>query len=314
MIETQGLVKQFGRVRALNGLTFRVEAGTIAGLLGANGAGKTTTLSILAGRLAPGQGLARVAGLDAAGGALALGSAVGFLPETPPLYAEMRLADYLAFAARLRGVPKQETGPRVEETLAALGLADLAGRRCGGLSHGMRRRAGIAQALVHRPPVLLLDEPMAGLDPAQVVQFRQLIASLRGRHTVLLSTHQLSEAAKLCDKVVLMCKGRAVEDPRLANGSLPARHQGYTLRLTVRGDEPRLRQALAPLVSQTFDLSPHPLLPGALAVQFTAAEDLREEAARRVVEAGLGLLELGAAEEQDLEALFLELTRQEPIS
>jgi ABC-2 type transport system ATP-binding protein len=215
MIEAAGLTRTFGTTRALAGVDLSVGAGDVVGLLGPNGAGKSTTMRILAGALAATSGEVRVAGHDVLEDPLAVKRVVGFLPERPPVYADMVVADYLRHAAILRGV--QDVGRAVDEVIDRTGLREVAHRLAGHLSKGFLQRVGLAQALVHAPAVLLLDEPSSGLDPAQRVEVRRLVRALAdGEVTVVVSTHVLAEVEALCDRVVVLHEGRVVAQDDLA--------------------------------------------------------------------------------------------------
>ncbi len=223
MIETRALAKRYGDVTALSDVSFRVETGEIVGFLGPNGAGKTTALRILSTYLTPDGGSATVAGHDVVREPMEVRRRLGYLPEQPPLYLDHTVVEYLGFCAALRGVPRGRIRPAVDAALQRCGLGDVRARLVGNLSKGYRQRVGLAQALVHGPQVLLLDEPTVGLDPHQIVEIRNLIRSLAGAHTVLLSSHLLPEVAMTCSKVVVVHRGRVaatgpVEDLAGAGG------------------------------------------------------------------------------------------------
>ncbi len=215
MIEVSGLNKAYGPRAALRDVSFTVARGEIVAFLGPNGAGKTTTMRILTGFLSADAGDVKVAGFDVFDEPRAVRERVGYLPETPPLYPELSVGVYLDFCAELRGMGKAERSRRVGETMERVGLAGWERRLLGSLSKGYRQRVGLAQALVHDPPVLILDEPTSGLDPAQVAGIRDLVVSLAGDHTVILSTHILSEVEALCPRAVVITNGRIVADGSL---------------------------------------------------------------------------------------------------
>jgi len=210
MIEVRDLTKRFGRVEAVRGISFTVGRGEIVGFLGPNGAGKTTTMRILAGVFPPTSGEVRIAGADPVREPLRCRRAVGYFPEYAPFYPDLSVAGYLRFVARLKRVPRADRARTVESVLAACGLQAVADRRVGTLSKGYRQRVGLAQALCGDPPILVLDEPTIGLDPAQVVEVRTLVARLRGDRTVFFSSHVLSEVEALCERVVVVARGRVV--------------------------------------------------------------------------------------------------------
>ncbi len=210
MIEVNSISRRYGSLVAVNGISFSVEPGEVLGFLGPNGAGKTTTMRILVGALGATSGTARVAGHDVATQSRQARRALGYLPDTPPVYPSMTVRDYLDYAARLRGVPSKDRRQAVASTISKTGLDQVDGRLIANLSRGYRQRVGLAQALVHDPKVLILDEPTTGLDPAQVAEIRNLIRDLRGERTVVLSTHILSEVTATCDRVVIISGGQLV--------------------------------------------------------------------------------------------------------
>ena len=212
MIALAGVSKAFGAARALHDVSFSVGAGEVVGFVGPNGAGKTTTLRLISGYLSPDAGTIAVDGIDVERDRRAACARIGYLPETVPLYREMRVADYLAFRARLKGVARNEVEAQVERALERTHTVEVRRRPIGVLSRGFRQRVGLADALVASPPVLLLDEPTAGLDPVQVREFRELLADLAGTHTVLLSSHILPEIEAVTDRVVMLAGGQVVAD------------------------------------------------------------------------------------------------------
>ena len=210
MIEVQHLTKRYGRVTAVDDISFRVEKGEILGFLGPNGAGKTTTMRVLTGYMPPTEGAVIVAGYDVFQQPVDAKRRTGYLPETPPLYPEMTVREYLTFVAKIKGITPAERKARVESVIDRVRVADMADRHCAKLSKGYRQRAGLAQALIHNPEVLILDEPTAGLDPKQIIETRELIKGLAGDHTIILSTHILPEVSQTCQRVVIINKGRVV--------------------------------------------------------------------------------------------------------
>jgi ABC-2 type transport system ATP-binding protein len=210
VIEVQGLTKRYGPFTAVDNVSFKAERGEILGFLGPNGAGKTTTMRVLTGYMPPTEGKAIVAGYDVLEQPIEAKRRTGYLPETPPLYPDMTVADYLAFCSRIKGVPRSERASRVRTVMERTRIADVAKRHCGKLSKGYRQRVGLAQALLHNPEVLILDEPTAGLDPKQIIETRRLIKELGGDHTVILSTHILPEVSQTCHRIVIINRGRVV--------------------------------------------------------------------------------------------------------
>jgi ABC-2 type transport system ATP-binding protein len=303
MIRVEGLTKDYGARRAIDRLSFEAEQGEIVGFLGPNGAGKTTTMRILTGYMPPSYGRAIVAGYDVVDESLEVRRRVGYLPETVPLYTDMTLWDYLKFFADLRHLPDAED--RVDETLDKVGLLDRADGYVSNLSKGMRQRLGLAQALIHKPEVLILDEPTIGLDPAQVVEVRKLIKEVGKERTVLLSTHILSEAQQVCDRVLIINKGKIVaeDSPQNLQSRLAGAERGV---LRVKGDADDLAGKLGKIKGmEAVQAKPD----GSIEFQFLPDQDVRPEIARIVVKDGYDLLEMRALS-MSLEEIFLELTRE----
>jgi ABC-2 type transport system ATP-binding protein len=252
MIEAERLSKRYGDLLAVDGVSFTVGQGEVVGFLGPNGAGKTTTMRILTGFLPPTDGTARIAGHDLFRDPLAARRAIGYLPESPPLYPEMDVEGYLRYVATLKGVPRRERGAAVERALVRCGLSHVRRRVIGALSKGYRQRVGIAQAIVHDPPVLILDEPTIGLDPTQIREIRGLLAELAApkeggtQHTIILSTHMLAEVEAICRRVILIHNGRKRVDAPLADLTRGgARLEELFARVTMRepDDEPAAAEA-----------------------------------------------------------------------
>ena len=248
MIEVERLEKSYGFARALKGISFAVQKGEVIGFLGPNGAGKSTTMKILTGYLLPSGGRAAVAGHDVVAESLAVRRCIGYLPESTPLYGEMRVDDYLAFCAEIRGVPAGRRKAAIARAVELCGLQRVTGKNIVELSKGYKQRTGLAQAIVHEPPVLILDEPTSGLDPNQIVEVRKLIERLGQEHTVVLSTHYLQEVEKSCTRVIVVHRGEIVADG--THQQLVDRLPGGGLRLSVRGPEPavlaQVRELLPP--------------------------------------------------------------------
>lgn len=313
MIEIQELYKYYGDQRAVGPLTTSIEQGEIIGLLGLNGAGKTTTLRILACDLLPTSGSVRVAGLDVVERPDAVKAKVGYLPDQPPLYEEMTVSEYLGFAAQLRGVTRADTGKLVAEAIELTELGDVSRKIIGALSHGYKQRVGIAQAIVHSPDLVVLDEPISGLDPVQIVEMRELVRSLRGEHTVVVSSHILSEISETCDRILVINDGTIRWSGSERELSVALR-QGSRISVTVRA--PDLGEAAAFEKARDVALK----LPGVLAIEagktsevgagfaalsVRAESDVRDALCRALVLSDLGVVSLGR--EQELEAMFLEL-------
>jgi ABC-2 type transport system ATP-binding protein len=305
MIQVEGLTKDYGSRRAVENLTFHTEKGEIVGFLGPNGAGKTTTMRILCGYMPPTSGTARVAGFDVVDESLAVRKRVGYLPETVPLYHDMTVFDYLKYMADLRHV--QDVEDRVDEVIETVHMQDRAFSHISSLSKGMRQRIGLAQAIVHKPEVLILDEPTIGLDPAQIVDVRNLIRELGKERTVLLSTHILSEAQQICNRVLIINKGKIVAEDTPER--LQARIIGaQRVSLKVGGDDQGLESVIGkvPGILRVFTGET-----GSIEFETVAGQDVRPEVARAVVTAGFGLLEMKPVG-ISLEDIFMELTRDQP--
>jgi ABC-2 type transport system ATP-binding protein len=247
MIEVRNLTRRYGEVLALDGVSFRVAEGEVAGFLGPNGAGKSTCMKILTGSLAPHRGEIRIGGLDVLSDPLAARRLVGFMPENVPLYREGSVRSFLRFVAELKGVARGELREQVEGVMERCGLGAMAERPVGHLSKGFRQRAGLAQALVGDPPVLVLDEPSSGLDPHQIVGIRELIRSFRGEKTVLLSSHILAEVGQVCERVLILDEGRLVCEEDAAN--LAAEGEQRVV-LSWDGNRDEVHRALAAVVGK----------------------------------------------------------------
>lgn len=310
MIEVQHLTKRYGRVTAVDDVSFRVESGEILGFLGPNGAGKTTTMRILTGYMPATTGKAVVAGFDVFDQPIEAKRRIGYLPETPPLYPDMTVLEYLQFVAKVKGVPANERRQRIHDVMVRTRVDDMAGRLCSKLSKGYRQRVGLAQALVHNPDVLVLDEPTAGLDPKQIIETRELIKALAGSHTIILSTHILPEVSQTCQRVVIINKGRvvAVDTPE----NLTARLRGSeTMYLQVDAAGADVRGALERLggVTRVVEVDRRGAAIG-YEVESEHGRDVRRDLARAVVGGGWGLLELRPMR-MSLEEIFLSLTTEE---
>jgi ABC-2 type transport system ATP-binding protein len=237
MIEVRNLTKRYGDLVAIRDISFIADKGQILGFLGPNGAGKTTTMRIITGYMPASSGTVNVAGFDIFDQSYEVRKRIGYLPENPPLYADMTVTSYLRFAGRIRGIPRAELDDAVDRVLLKCGLADVNGRVVGHLSKGFKQRVGLAQALIHDPVVLVLDEPTIGLDPKQIIDIRQLIRDLSGERTVILSTHILPEVAQLCQKVVIINQGRIAVEGELAELTRNAPLEQVFLQSISREDE-----------------------------------------------------------------------------
>jgi ABC-2 type transport system ATP-binding protein len=310
VIEVQHLSKRYGPVAAVQDVSFRVERGEILGFLGPNGAGKTTTMRVLTGYMPPTEGKAIVAGFDVFEQPIEAKRRTGYLPETPPLYPDMTVAEYLAFVAKIKGVPSADRKARVKAVMDRTRIADMADRLCSRLSKGYRQRVGLAQALIHNPDVLILDEPTAGLDPKQIIETRELIKELAGDHTIILSTHILPEVSQTCQRVVIINKGKvvAVDTP----DNLTARLRGSeTMYLQVDAAGADAGPAIARIngVTRVAEADKRDGRVG-YEVESEQGHDVRRDLARTVVTNGWGLLELRPLR-ISLEEIFLSLTTEE---
>lgn len=306
MIEVVGLTKFYGEVKALEEVTFDVRRGEILGFLGPNGAGKTTTMRISTGFLSPTSGTAKVAGYDVVENSLEVRRLTGYLPETVTLYGEMRVRDYLGYMARIRGISRRSLRERVDYVMERCGLTQVADRLIGHLSKGYRQRVGIAQALVHDPQVLILDEPTIGLDPVQVREVRQLIKSMAGERTIILSTHILPEVSMTCERVLIIHRGRIVAEDTPEGLS---RRLQQSERILVRLARPP-SQPLRAFSQLDGVLRVEAVGDNLFALEAPPDNDIRERVAEFVVQNGWGLLEL-RREEMTLEDIFVNLVTKE---
>jgi ABC-2 type transport system ATP-binding protein len=307
VIEVQNLTKRYGRVTAVDDISFRVERGEILGFLGPNGAGKTTTMRILTGYMPATEGKAFVAGFDVFEQPIDAKRRTGYLPETPPLYPDMTVLEYLAFVAKIKGVPPADQKQRVRAVMERTHVADMANRLCSKLSKGYKQRVGLAQALIHNPDVLILDEPTAGLDPKQINETRLLIKELAGDHTIVLSTHILPEVSQTCQRVVIINKGKvvAIDTP----GNLTDRLSGSsTMYVQVDANGSDASAALGRIagVARVVESDRRDGLVGYEVVS-ESGRDVRRDLANTIVTSGWGLLELRPAR-ISLEEVFLTLT------
>jgi ABC-2 type transport system ATP-binding protein len=311
MIKVEGLTKRYARHVAVNNISFEVGQGEIVGFLGKNGAGKTTTMRVLTCFLPPTAGKASVAGFDVLEQSIEVKKRIGYLPESPPVYPEMEVSAYLTFVAKLKGLPAGDIKRRVDEVCERTAVADVRDTIIGKLSKGYRQRVGLAQALIHNPPVLILDEPTSGLDPHQQREARQLISSLSGDHTIILSTHILSEVEQSCSKVIIINNGEIVASDTVAN--LHTRRGGAESVLVEVSGAPvnQVKQALEKIAG-VASVESHDAKDGlaAFAVHSLENRSIRPDVARAVVQAGWNLNTLRPIGES-LEEIFLELTKSE---
>jgi len=304
MVEVEGLTKYYGPTRAIHNLSFRLEKGEVVGLLGLNGSGKTTALRILAGTLLPTAGRVKINGIDLMERPLEVKGTIGFLPETPPLFGEMTVKAYLEFVGQLKGLTLKKTRERLEKVEARTQIEEVRDEIIDRLSYGYRKRVGIAQALLHDPDLLLLDEPGAGLDPIQIVEMRQMLRGLQGSHTVLISSHFLSEISQICDRLLVIQEGEIVGQGTEEDLARKLTER-LKVHLEVRGgqeevvaflkhfdgiEEVTLERTRGQIVACTLSLS----------------RDVREDLSRGLVEKGFGLLSVMRTD-LELEEVFLKL-------
>jgi len=309
VIEVEHLSKRYGPIVAVDDVSFRVESGQILGFLGPNGAGKTTTMRIITGFIPATSGKAVVAGYDVFEQPLEAKGRTGYLPETPPLYPDMTVREYLTFVAKIKGL-RSHVKDRVDEVMKRTWVADMADRHCSKLSKGYRQRVGLAQAIIHNPDVLVLDEPTAGLDPKQIIETRQLIRELAGTHTIVLSTHILPEVSQTCQRVVIINKGHvvAVDSP----DNLTHRLQGAaTVFVQADGPAEEVEGALRNVRGVTGVNRPDPQGPlASFEVDTEKGVDVRRELAAAIVTSGWGLTELRPLR-MSLEEIFLSVITEE---
>jgi ABC-2 type transport system ATP-binding protein len=311
MIEAHELSKYFGEHAAVRELSFAIATGEVVGLLGLNGAGKTTTLRILSCLLLPTSGTVQVDGIDVANDSYAVRRKIGYLPEVPPLYPEMTVGRYLAFAARLRQVPARATAARVTEAEEKTALREMHGEIIGELSHGYRQRVGLAQAIVHKPALLILDEPAAGLDPAQIVEMRGLLRGLRGEHTVLISSHFLTEISQTCDRLLVLHDGQLVAQGSEAALASAMGQGGHRIEAEVRQEPADTASRIAALAGVT-EVTDHAGAEGSTVFSIATKSDVRAELARLLVASGCELLRFEPKTQASLESIFMALTHATP--
>ena len=314
MIEVDQLSKSYGSTDAIKNVSFKVESGEILGFLGPNGAGKTTTMRILTGYLPATSGTARVAGKDVHNESMAVRQRIGYLPETPPLYPEMTVAGFLHFVARIKGVPAGDRNEKVASAIERCGLQEKGDVIIRKLSKGFRQRVGIAQAIVHNPPVIVLDEPTVGLDPKQIIEVRNLIKRLAGEHTIILSTHILPEVSATCDRIAIINRGELIttDSPE----RLVERLAGQSYWVELAGDAENSMSVLSDVsgVTRVDRVAGENLPVGHSRFQVMAGtEDIGSAIANQVVAKGLSLFEL-KRNRASLEDVFINLTTDESIS
>jgi ABC-2 type transport system ATP-binding protein len=311
MIKVEGVTKRYGSMTAVRNISFEVAAGEIVGFLGPNGAGKTTTMRILTGFLPPTEGTAEVAGHSVLDEPIEVKRHIGYLPEIPPVYPEMDVDSYLEFVARLKGIPNSRVAAAVDAALAKTSIGHVRRKLIGKLSKGYKQRVGLAQALIHNPKVLILDEPTAGLDPAQIREVRELVKSLAGDHTIILSSHILSEVSDTCGRVIIISEGSIVATDTPAN--LVARLQGggAAVELEIDGPAEEVQARLAAVEGVLSVSRSRDVVGRAVWIAHTGeAPDIRKRLAQAIVQSGWGLYGLKQTG-MSLEDIFLKLTAAE---
>jgi ABC-2 type transport system ATP-binding protein len=304
MIKVEGLTKRYARHVAVDHISFEVEKGQIVGFLGPNGAGKTTTMRMLTCFMPATEGSAEVAGFDVAAQPMEVKRRIGYLPESPPIYPEMEVGEYLDFVARIKNIPKTGRQARIDEVMERCAIADVRNKETGKLSKGYKQRVGLAQAIIHNPEVLILDEPTSGLDPHQIMETRELIRGLAGDHTIILSTHILPEVEQICERVVIIAKGKLVATDTVANLTTNLRG-AETIQIEVLGgDEASIRERLDRIGGiQKVEAAAD----GRFTIEAEKEKRVRPEIARAVIASGWELNELHGVS-MSLEDIFLELT------
>lgn len=309
MIKVEGLTKRYARHVAVNDISFEVGKGQIVGFLGPNGAGKTTTMRVLTCFLPPTQGRVEVAGFDVMQDPLEVKRRIGYLPEAPPLYPEMEVVEYLTFVGRLKGISRADVGKRVDEVSERCAIGDVKTKLISKLSKGYRQRVGLAQAIIHNPDVLILDEPTSGLDPKQIIETRELIRKLSGEHTIILSTHILSEVEHSCQQVIIIDHGKLVATDSVANLTNRLRGaEAVAVEIEGAGNADAARQKLEQVsgVSRVI-LKESNDSRSTFEVESLQGRHIRADLARAVVGAGWNLNELRPVG-LSLEEIFLQLT------
>lgn len=304
MIEVQNLTKSYGGILAIQSLNFKVQKGEVVGFLGPNGAGKSTTMKIITGFMAPTSGQAVVGGYDVFENPIEVKKRIGYLPETPPVYGDMKVQEYLRYVAELKGLEKSKITRNVADAIEKTQLGSVQKRMIQNLSKGFRQRVGIAQALVSDPEVLILDEPTVGLDPKQVAEIRELIQELRGLHTIILSTHILPEVQATCERIIIINKGQIVAQDTLSNLSR-MKSGSRTVNLKVRKASDEIAKSISNLPG-IVKVLPGPEL-NSWVIDTAENDEIVEQIASMVIQKGFGLQEISSAK-ADLEDIFLNLT------
>ncbi len=304
MIDVKNLTKEYGTLKAIDNVTFSIKKGEVVGFLGPNGAGKSTTMKIITGFMAPSNGSASVAGFDVFENPIEVKKRIGYLPETPPVYADQFVSEYLKYVAQLKKVPKDKINSFVDRAIEKTNLGSVRNRLIHHLSKGFKQRVGIAQAIVSDPEVLILDEPTVGLDPKQVAEIRDLIIELKGHHTIILSTHILPEVQATCEKVVIISKGKIVAQDTIDNLSKLEKGQGRIF-IRLRKEVSDLRSVIAGIDEvMSVDIGNNKR---EWRIEYKGDDETIDKVSSKIVSNGLGLIELTPSR-VDLEDVFLKLT------
>ena len=307
MISVKNLTKQYEKLRAIDTISFEVERGEIVGLLGPNGAGKTTTMRILTGFMPATSGTAEVCGFDVFEASYEVKKRIGYLPEVPPLYPEMTVQEYLSYVATLKAIPRDQKSQAVSRVIEKCRLGDVQKRVIGHLSKGYQQRVGLAQALVHDPQVLILDEPTIGLDPKQILEIRSLIKDLAGGHTVILSTHILPEVTQMCQRIIIINEGKIVAVDTYAQLSAQFRKTDK-VEIQLRNPQGALEKLKS--IPGVIQVARDDQKQGAFLVECRVDDQVRDEISKVVVQNNMGLLEM-RVKTVSLEDVFLKLTTEE---
>ena len=311
MIEVENLTKKYGSHVAVDNLSFRVERGMIYGFLGPNGAGKSTTMNMMTGYIAATSGTVKINGYDILKNPEQAKKSIGYLPELPPVYPDMTVYEYLRFVADLKKVKKNERQAQIEDVMKQTQIEDVKGRLIKNLSKGYKQRVGLAQAIIGYPEVIILDEPTVGLDPKQIIEIRELIRELAKKHTIILSSHILSEVSAVCDHIMIISKGKLVASDT-PEGLMTLLKGGRQMKLSVLGEQSKVEELLQSMESvKDFSMQP-PRAEGMVSVNIRTedTEDIRVELFHRLAAAEMPIMELSLSE-KSLEDVFLELTGEE---
>lgn len=311
MIEVENLTKKYGSQVAVDNLSFRVERGMIYGFLGPNGAGKSTTMNMMTGYIAATSGTVKINGYDILKNPEQAKKSIGYLPELPPVYPDMTVYEYLRFVAELKKVKKNERQAQIEDVMKQTQIEDVKGRLIKNLSKGYKQRVGLAQAIIGYPEVIILDEPTVGLDPKQIIEIRELIRELAKKHTIILSSHILSEVSAVCNHIMIISKGKLVASDT-PEGLMTLLKGGRQMKLSVLGEQSKVEELLQSMESvKDFSMQP-PRAEGMVSVNIRTedTEDIRVELFHRLAAADMPIMELSLSE-KSLEDVFLELTGEE---